>query len=432
MQTAFTFLFLAIAAIYTLAAPSDRSLYHEPKYDEFIEGVSQEFKTRDGGLFYVNDATRASQIEEGLDLGLTLYQVLNRWHMGTPRYCREISTYTIPTTLEPSNEKKEKWIANNLRLLEEQLDKAQRWNGPQHPLQSISEVPAMKGALRWYLDMLRWRTDSELNSNLLRISKQAQKHIQNSHWTTIDSGLRDTGTSVKWIQRRIQHWLPQQDGWTWARDRVRTIMEEYYQKPLQYCNLLEYQDPDTGVTKFRTVLIVDDATFTGNQAAMFLRNVKKELNTQNVAMDRKVKVFMGYAFASYQAIKLIECTAAEDVRIELILEVGGLLQTVQDIIDEKGLTLEHDLTTYNTNVHALRCWLEMMHGPTQVRPDYNAYEHWSFPNALEMHTTILAHKVPDEVSLLYSRMVEQGLGGQFGRSDYGLVLLDSHARFYDY
>jgi hypothetical protein len=51
-----------------------------------------------------------------------------------------------------------------------------------------------------------------------------------------------------------------------------------------------------------------------------------------------------------------------------------------------------------------------------------------FPQAWKMYTTVLAHKIPDAYSLLWSQLIIEGLGGRYEKQKYGL--LDDELEFY--
>ena len=230
------------------------------------------------------------------------------------------------------------------------------------------------------------------------------------------------GQSMLWIARRIQHLFSCQDVWSLFSQR-QSELEDYIFTREQHCNLLQYEDSDSGEVRYRTIVMVDDAAYAGSQGAYFLELIKKQLDLQCIPDEAKVRVIIAYAYASDTAVETIRANCNVDQRLDVTLITGGHISTLGQIIKRRSDCLADDLAKYETSETALQVWLKLMYGPKQNRPDHNAHHKWSMPAGLEMWTTILAHKVPDDSSLFWSYLVRQGLGGQ----KYGLV---NDKRFY--
>lgn len=144
---------------------------------------------------------------------------------------------------------------------------------------------------------------------------------------------------------------------------------------------------------------------------------------------------MAYVACSRAAEKLINEVANQDQRIRLALVPAPIrIWTIRETIENEGNTVADDLDTFQISFSDLNAWTAAVFRPGQLPrgADKNVIsdvvrKSWEFPNGADMYATVLAHKVPDDASLLWSKILREGL--EWDRPN-GL-LSDPSVRLYD-
>lgn len=292
-------------------------------------------------------------------------------------------------------------------------------------VQSHITYEAAIKTLSWLQHRLHFISRQNFEEALYTLLRGVQQHLVDSRYAVLTLCDLNGGRSNQYMARRVQHFLPPAEAP--ETDTYTGLFAE--DRPIRYVR--QYQNSG----EYYKILILDDGSFSGSQAQGIIKKICREMNQDNVPQSARIEVIIAYVACSGTAKAKIEDEAKRDIRIQLVFIPAPIrVMSIQEATESEGRTLEEDLKIFQISFDDLNAWTAAIFRPSRppIGPDLNPLGDtvraaWEFPRGADMHTTVLPHKVPDDVSLLWSTLLREGLD----RQGQGGVLCDQSYSLYN-
>jgi hypothetical protein len=259
--------------------------------------------------------------------------------------------------------------------------------------------------LSWFRQQIQFITRQRFDEALETVLMHLQPHLD-SHYTLYVSREIDRAGSNKYMARRVQHFLPSAEPpETGAYIDIRDDFPS-----------ISYVRQDRLSKRFYKILVLDEGSYWGSQAQSIIRRIRREMDWYKVPLSAKIQVIYAYVACSKAAEIAIRDQASQDTRIELVLVPGPIrIMSIRETIESRGGTLEEDLNRFQISFRDLNAWTAAVfrHGQWPSGADMyplseNIRKSWEFPSGADMYATVLPHKLPDDASLLWSKILREG------------------------